>query len=121
MSTSTTNRKPVKAKPPRYIRWTIRPTPAKPVGMIEVTEGEKADHYTVQRIAADYGLAFIVKKMVPDARSLDEALSNEPYHVNLDRQTGRHSCECKGWERWQRCRHVAGLLVLPGISEMPLS
>jgi hypothetical protein len=119
MATVTTSRPRV--KPARFIKWLIRPTPANPVGMVEVTEGKKTDHYTVQRIAADYGLAFTVKKMVPDARTLDEALSNEPYHVNLDRQTGRHSCECKGWERWQRCRHVSGLLALPGIAEMPLS
>jgi hypothetical protein len=121
MSTTTKPARRVKAKPPRFIRWLIRPTADRPVGMVEVTEGKKIDQYTVQRIAADYGLALVVKKMVANARTLDEALSNPPYHVNLDRQTGRHSCECKGWDRWQRCRHVSGLLALPGLADLPLS
>jgi hypothetical protein len=121
MSTTTKPARRVKIKPPRFIRWTIRPTPANPVGMVEVTEGKKTDHYTVQRIAADYGLAFIVKKMVPDARSLDEALSNSPYHVLLSPADGHHSCECLGWEKHHKCRHVSGLLVLPGLADLPIS
>jgi hypothetical protein len=89
--------------------------------MVEIKEGKKADQYTLRRVAADGGLAFEVKKIVPEARTLDEALSNTPYHVLLSPTDGKHSCECKGWLRWQKCRHVAGLLALPGAAEMPLS
>jgi hypothetical protein len=121
MSTTTKPARRVKAKPPRFIRWLVRPTAECPTGLVGITEGAKRDEYTVQRIAADYGLAFRVKKLVPEARTLDEALGNEPYHVLLSPPDGKHSCECKGWLRWHQCRHVSGLLALPGVAEMPLS
>jgi hypothetical protein len=121
MTTTTKPARRVKAKPPRFIRWLVRPAADCPAGLVGITEGAKQDEYTVRRIAADAGLAFEVKKIVPDARTLDEALSNEPYHVLLSPTNGEHSCECKGWLRWQKCRHVAGLLALPGVAEMPLS
>jgi len=72
------------------------------------------DHeYTVRRIAADSGLAFEGKKIVPGARTLHEALGNESYPVLLSPTDGKHSCACRGWLRWQRCRRRGGKSTSP--------
>jgi hypothetical protein len=98
-------------KPPRFIRWVQKPgTYGCPVGILAVTEGKEVDHYFATPISSDYGEAWIVQKLVKP--SDPEGHANPAYHVNLDRQIGRHSCECKGHLRWGRCRHVEGLLAL---------
>src|SRR4051794_1559880 len=67
-------------------------------------EGRPETSFWLTRLRADFGLAFELKKFVAEG--------GEVYHVNLSPADGRHSCECKGWLKWNRCRHVAALTAL---------
>jgi hypothetical protein len=64
------------------------------------------DEYFVDRIPADFGTAFLVEKR--DYRPAGEDESR--YHVNLS--ADGYSCECKGFLRWNHCRHVESLTAL---------
>jgi hypothetical protein len=101
MSNATTSRKP------RQQNWTVRlscPASAdNPFSIITVTQGHDVDDYIVQPIPSDWVTALEVKKIF-DA---DE----KAYHVNLDRQG--QACDCKGFLRWNHCKHVSALTVLP--------
>jgi hypothetical protein len=60
--------------------------------------------YFLSEIPADWGRGFELAKSVPDAS--EESV----YHVNVD---GQHStCDCRGFERWRSCKHLATLLEL---------
>jgi hypothetical protein len=77
-------------------------------GLLRITErkGRKVveDEYFLDRIPADFGMAFLVEKR-------DYAVGEEHcYHVNLDGEHG--TCECKGFLRWNHCRHVESLRAL---------
>jgi hypothetical protein len=62
---------------------------------------ETEDRYFVSRVPADFGAGFLVEKVGAPESS---------YHVNLS--GAQSSCECKGFLRWGRCRHVEGLAAL---------
>lgn len=104
------NRKPTRKKPPRTINWVRRPKPGHPFGVLEIAvgEGKKAqtDLYFARLLDADFGTAIELSKL-----SGGEGIQS-PYHVNLDHEEGKHSCECAGFLRWDRCKHVQGLLAL---------
>jgi hypothetical protein len=59
-------------------------------------------HYYVRAIPSDFGRAFRWEKFSVEG--------GETYHVCLDGETA--SCECKGFERWGRCKHVSCALAL---------
>jgi hypothetical protein len=62
--------------------------------------------YFLSEIPADWGRGFELRKSVPDASESEESV----YHVNVD---GQHStCDCRGYERWRFCKHLATLLEL---------
>jgi hypothetical protein len=62
------------------------------------------DEYLLDRIPSDFGTAFLVEKRDYSAEE------EHRYHVNLN---GDHSsCECKGFLRWNHCRHIEGLAAL---------
>jgi hypothetical protein len=62
---------------------------------------EHVDNYWLSRIPADFGEGFYVEKVgCPDSA----------YYVNLDR--AGCSCDCAGFTRWDRCKHVESLLAL---------
>jgi hypothetical protein len=101
MSTVANSQPGVKAG--RTVRVAVRPTDVNPSAIIVVREPKHSDHYIVTPIPADCGTAYKVVKFL----ELDEP----SYHVLLA-DDGRHSCECKGFLRWNRCKHVSGLLAL---------
>jgi hypothetical protein len=74
---------------------------------ITIKKGNRTDifRYWLDRIPSDWGMAFLVEKQGDGSRE------NEEYHVLLDGENG-HSCECKGFLRWDHCKHVEGLLAL---------
>jgi hypothetical protein len=101
MSESTRPRRAVKRG--RTIRVAVRPTEVNPSAFIVIREPKHSDHYMVTPIPADFGTAYRVVKYL----ELDEPT----YHVLLA-DDGKHSCDCKGFCRWGRCKHVSGLLAL---------
>lgn len=75
-----------------------------PAGMAQlVTINE--DHYWVERFETDYGLGVRFAKLGGE----------EPYHVLLEND--RADCSCRGFLRYERCRHVIAtrLLVEAGL------
>jgi hypothetical protein len=71
-----------------------------------ITTGRKAEtfSYWLEQIPADFGLGFEVKKLITDGGTV--------YHVNLDLQHERHTCDCKGAEKWGHCKHQEAILAL---------
>jgi hypothetical protein len=100
MSNLTNARKRV--KPVRTIRLVV-PLNAEGVnGLVRITVGKDTADYLLARIPADFGTAFRLEKVGEEDAT--------PYHVNLcGRQT---TCECMGFARWNRCKHVDGLAAL---------
>ena len=68
-----------------------------------VSQGKAQDRYVGTPVPADFGTGYRVEK------------AGEPqsdYHVLLADAPGSHSCECLGWLRHGRCRHVSSILAL---------
>jgi hypothetical protein len=108
MSTLTETRKPVNRV--RHVRLVIGLSPDGKNGLLRITERkgnkEVIDEYFIDRIPADFGTAYLMEKR--DHRPAGEDESR--YHVNLS--ADGHSCECKGFLRWNHCRHVESLAAL---------
>ena len=100
MATVTETRKAV--KPARTIRLALAPLPSSP-GVVTITARGKTADYLLSRIPSDFGEAFRLDKFPPQG--------GEVYHVLLS-DGGTHSCECKGFLRWGRCKHADGLAAL---------
>lgn len=90
-------------KPERRIGWLVRPAEGGDAGVLRITVGKQTTEYVVRELRTDFGRGFELVKVGPDP---------ELYHVLLDQEEGRHSCECQGFLRWSRCKHLAGLLAL---------
>jgi hypothetical protein len=82
----------------------VKPGEIARTGVARITEGGAVADYLVTAMPADGGRAFEVFKLCTEE-------SNPTYHFLLAAD-GKHSCECKGFLRWDRCRHVSGLLAL---------
>jgi hypothetical protein len=93
-----TPRRP-RVKPARSIRVML-PLGDQSPGVVRITVGKEASDYFLTGLPADFGRGFRVEKIGTDDR----------YAVNLDGD--RPSCECKGFCRWQRCKHADGLAAL---------
>lgn len=91
-----------RVKPSRHVRWVVRPTAARPVGTVELCVGKDAGWYWVRRLPSDFGAAF----------ELSKHSDGSTYHVLLSPDDGRHTCECKGFLRWNKCKHAEGLVAL---------
>jgi hypothetical protein len=99
------NRKPARkprAKPARSIRLAIPLNAEGRNGIVVITVGRQSDQYFVSRIPSDFGRGFCLEK-IGDAEST-------AYHVNLS--DAGNSCECRGFLRWDRCKHADGLAAL---------
>jgi hypothetical protein len=92
-----------RAKPPRWIRLDLAPFEGNP-GILTITVGKEAAEYLVWPMASDFGRAFRLDKVM-DCDAIT-------YHVLLDPEGSKHSCECKGFLRWNHCKHIEGLLAL---------
>jgi hypothetical protein len=116
MSTVSETPSPVKvrkprAKPKRFIRWLVKPVADGGAGVVQITVGKVVNDYAVRELPCDLGAGqrgFELTKLGPDS---------ETYHVLLDTRDGKHTCECKGFGRWNHCKHTEGLLVLLGIAK----
>ena len=89
------------APPARTI--TLARSPAKDgVGVFRITAGGESQFYTLRELRCEIGgRGFAVHRLG----------MGTVYHVRVG---GRDdcSCECLGYLRWGRCKHVAGLLAL---------
>jgi hypothetical protein len=102
MSATKKPRKP-RPKPERFIRLVVAPT-FEP-GRVVITVGKESTDYTLERLDSPLGNAFRLTKcgLVPDGE--------EPaYNVLLSANGNR--CDCKGFARWDRCKHADSLAVL---------
>jgi hypothetical protein len=88
-----------------------RPRPARRVGLllaihdgnsgiIRLEVGDASADYYVTRIGSDWGDGFLLEKIGHEA----------VYHVHLSAQG--HQCECKGFLRWNHCKHTSCLATL---------
>jgi hypothetical protein len=60
-------------------------------------------HYLTAKLPSDYGLSLALVKVTDGA-------DRPTYHVLLNADAP--SCDCKGFERWGRCKHLSALLAL---------
>lgn len=104
MATLTTSRRSIKVNRPRPAR-SIRlelPCYGKNSGVVSITVGRQEDKYFVTRVPSEIGGdAYRVEKIGEPASD---------YHVRLGAEG--HSCECLGFLRHDRCKHVEGLAAL---------
>jgi hypothetical protein len=87
--------------PSRTIRL-VRPKDANGVAVFCIAVGAQTSHYVVREIRCDIGgRGFEVHKLG----------LGELYHVRVGRRIDC-SCECLGFLRHARCKHILGLLAL---------
>ena len=98
MTTATKTRRRV--KPARTIRLAVPLNAEGQGGVVRITVGKDSADYFLSTVPADFGTGFRLEKIG----------GTETYHVNLS--PDGHSCECKGFGRWGRCKHVEGLAAL---------
>jgi hypothetical protein len=99
------NRKPERKprkKPARSIRVVLPVNAEGRNGVVKITVGKESQDYFVSRIPSDWGTAFVLEK-VGDAEAT-------AYSVNVNADAPL--CDCKGFCRWQRCKHAEGLAAL---------
>jgi hypothetical protein len=113
------NRRPRKPYAPPETLYTlhVRPGEDDSFGVLQIVRGRDDVTYHLWPVRADFGLAYRLDK-------LGELLPGEEttYHVHLDplAEGGpRCSCECKGWLRWGRCKHVTALSGLLTDGSLP--
>ncbi|VTR94853.1 e3 ubiquitin-protein ligase zswim2 : [Gemmata massiliana] len=94
--------------PTRTIRL-IRPPNTDGVGVFCLDIDGKCQFYTFLEIRCEIGgRGFAVHRLG----------QGELYHVRVGAPEDR-SCECLGFLRWGRCKHVAGLAALIKKGELP--
>ena len=98
-------------KPERTIHLTM-PIRDNLMGGIQIIIGKQRHNYTILPIPSDFGSAFhlIKSELVQQPEGFYELKDTARYDVLLD--GARSSCECKGFLRFHRCKHVSGLMVL---------
>jgi hypothetical protein len=95
-------RKP-RPKPERFVRLVVPPVDGP--GHVIITVGKESTDYTLERLESPLGNAFCLTKCspVPDGEETT-------YNVLLAANGNR--CDCKGFARWDRCKHADSLAVL---------
>jgi hypothetical protein len=106
MSTTTTATAPrqrkARPKPERFVRLCVKPQNGT-AGVLRIRVGKEESDYLLTEIASDFGRGFKLEKIGLEA-------NGEAYHVNLDAKN--KTCECKGFLRWQHCKHADSLAAL---------
>lgn len=64
--------------------------------------------YYVEPLPSDFGRAFKLTKY----RAQQVAGEASEYTVLIDLSEGRSQCECLGWLRWGKCKHVAAMAAM---------
>lgn len=86
-----------------------RPPDADGVGVFRIDMDGKAQFYTFLEIRCDIGgRGFAVHRLG----------QGELYHVRVG-VPGDMSCECMGFLRWDKCKHISGLMALIKKGELP--
>jgi hypothetical protein len=92
-----------KQRPPRVIRLLQSPDTFG-VGILTIATGKRGDTYVFKEIACDIGgRGFVVHRL---------GLANV-YHVRVGARA-ECDCECMGFLRHGRCKHIQGLSALIG-------
>jgi hypothetical protein len=94
--------KRARVKPARSIRLVVPLNDQGENGLLRITVGKDTADYFLTRIPADFGTAFRLEKVGEEDATA--------YHVNLNGQ--QSTCECKGFTRWNHCKHADGLAAL---------
>jgi hypothetical protein len=95
-------RKP-RAKAERRIRLAVGLNERGQAGVVAITVGKDQADYFLDRLPADWGTAFKVEMIGLECKE-------GAYHVHLDGEI--RTCTCKGFARWQHCKHADGLAAL---------
>lgn len=78
------------------------------VHILALTVGKQTSRYFCQRIPADFGVGVRLEKF--------GAEGGDSYDVNIDH---RSSCECRGFCRHGRCKHVDACKKLLAEGKLP--
>jgi hypothetical protein len=77
-------------------------------GFLTIRQPREYTTYTVSEFAVDWdGRGFHLKKLTTGTDPSEEAYSCFVARNGQDRR-----CECKGFERWANCKHLAALIDL---------
>jgi hypothetical protein len=80
----------------------VRPPNRHGIGVFRITAGKKSQFYTFREVRCEIGgRGFAVHRLG----------QGNLYHVRVGEPEDR-SCECLGFLRWGRCKHVDGLTAL---------
>jgi hypothetical protein len=98
-------------KPERQVRLTM-PIRDNLMGGVQITIGKVRHNYTILPIPSDFGVAFrlIKSELVRQPEGFYELKDTARYDVLLNGE--QSTCECKGFLKHHRCKHVEGLTVL---------
>jgi hypothetical protein len=99
-------------KPERTIRLT-HPVEGGYRGHVIITVGDESADYELQRFESPLGDAFRMTKVFPDPDAEEFV-----YHVLLADDGCSSSCECLGFCRYGRCKHVEGLIALKAAGKL---
>jgi len=98
-----------KPKPKTRTVRIARPPDADGVGVFCIETNGDAQFYTFLEIRCDIGgRGFAVHRLG----------QGELYHIRVG-APGDASCECMGFLRWDKCKHVSSLLALIKKGELP--
>jgi hypothetical protein len=86
-------------RPPRTAN-VILPAKFGQPAMVSITIGKASNTYAVRALPSDFGEAFEIQKLT--APGPDDLAT---YHVLFENEQDCR-CECKGFLRWGRCKHV---------------
>jgi hypothetical protein len=100
-------------KPERHFRWLTAPTLEHRFGIARVQVGkEPACCYLIQPIASDFGRAVEFRKL--------DGIGSTVYHVLIqDGPAGGGTCDCRGFEAHDHCKHRDLVLFLLARGELP--
>jgi hypothetical protein len=81
-----------------------------PAGLLRIDQRRASCHYTVTEFPTGWdGRAFHLAK--PDGESGTDPEAGS-YDVFVGRNPADRTCQCKGFERWGRCKHVLACRAL---------
>jgi hypothetical protein len=98
-------------KPERFLKLFWRPTSVQP-GLLRIKVGKQTDYYTLRRLADGTGYALAKRVVRFDAPGRCHAEVLATYTVRPGDEPG---CNCKGYQGWGRCKHLAAIHYLQAL------